>query len=78
MGMSGIGRARGVGRPMMRLGAGIWPFRLDRTGLTGHYSAEPVYDVNDRPRDDFRPHVVTRAGEDILQAGMAELRRMMA
>ncbi len=78
MGMSGIGRARVVGRPMMQLGAGIWPFRLDRTGLTGHYSAEPVYDVNDRPRDDFRPHVVTRAGDDILQAGLAELRRMMA
>ncbi len=77
MGMSGLGRGRVVGRPMMQLGAGVWSFRLDLTGVTGQYSAEPVYDIEDRPRDDFRPHVVTGAGEDILEAGLRELMAMM-
>lgn len=77
MAMRGMGRARVVGRPMMQLGAGVWRFRLDRTGLEGQYSAEPVYDVEDRPRDAFLPDVVTAPGADILEAGVEELRRLM-
>ncbi len=77
MGMRGMGRARVVGRPMMRLGAGVWRFRLDRTGVDGHFSAEPVYDVEDRPRDAFLPDIVTQPGADILTAGIEELRRLI-
>ena len=69
MGMRGLGRAIVVGTPMMGLGAAIFPIRLDRTGLQGQYSAEPVYDVGDRPRWLMRPDVEVADGEDILAAG---------
>ena len=45
MGMKGIGRAVTVGTETMGLGAAVFPLRLDRTGITINYSAEPVYDV---------------------------------
>lgn len=77
MGMRGMARARVVGRPMMQLGAGVWRFCLDRTGVEGQYSAEPVYDVHDRPRDAFLPDIVTEPGADILEAGIKELRRLI-
>jgi len=76
MGMRGLGRARIVGTRMMGLGAAVFQIRLDRTGLQAQYSAEPVYDVGDRPRWELRPDVETRPGEDILAAGVRELRRM--
>lgn len=75
MGMKGIGRATVVGTPMMGLGAGVFPLRLDRTGIDVQYSAEPVYDVNDRPRSLMRPDVEVAPGEDILAAGVAVLDR---
>lgn len=77
MGMRGLGRGRIVGRPMMGLGAAVFSLRLDRTGVTAQYSAEPVYDVNDRPRWRLRPDVETPPGADILAAGVAELTRLV-
>ncbi|QDX25985.1 peptidase S41 [Sphingomonas suaedae] len=78
MGMRGLGRARIVGTPMMRLGAAVFPLRLDRSGLELQYSAEPVYDVNDRPRWLLEPDVAVPDGADILAAGIAEARRLIA
>jgi carboxyl-terminal processing protease len=77
MGMKGIGRARVVGTPMMGLGAAVFPLRLDRTGIEINYSAEPVYDVWDRPRWHMQPDVPVPDGEDILAAGVRELRRLV-
>jgi carboxyl-terminal processing protease len=73
MGMRGIGRAKIVGTPMMRLGAGVFPLRLDRTDLGLQYSAEPVYDVDDRARSLLEPDVPVPAGGDIVAAGVAAL-----
>ena len=78
MGMRGLGRARIVGGPMMRLGAAVFAIRLDRTGIEAQYSAEPVYDVNGAPRWLLEPDVRTAPGEDILAAGVQELRRMLS
>lgn len=77
MGMKGIGRARVVGTPMMGLGAAVFPLRLDRTSIEINYSAEPVYDVWDRPRWHMQPDVPVPDGEDILAAGVRELRRLV-
>lgn len=77
MGMRGLGRARIVGTPMMQLGAAVFPLRLDRTGFELQYSAEPVYDVADRPRWQLQPDVLVPDGADILAAGLAEARRMV-
>ncbi|AKV03856.1 hypothetical protein AKJ09_10519 [Labilithrix luteola] len=77
MGMRGLGRARIVGTRMAALGAAVFALRLDRTGVQAQYSAEPVYDVWDAPRSLFRPDVTVSEGADILQAGIAELRRLL-
>nr|WP_316627176.1 S41 family peptidase [uncultured Brevundimonas sp.] len=74
MGMRGLGRATVVGTPMMGLGAAVFPITLDRTGLKAQYSAEPVYDVNDRPRWLMQPDIAVLDGQDILTAG----RRVLA
>lgn len=76
MGLRGIGRARVVGTPMTGLGAAVFPLRLDRTGVSAQYSAEPVYDVGGEPRWLMRPDVEVAPGADILAAGEAELRRL--
>jgi carboxyl-terminal processing protease len=73
MGMRGIGRGTIVGTPMMGLGAGVFPLRLDRTGLELQYSAEPVYDVHDRPRWLLEPDVAVSSASDILAAGVGAL-----
>lgn len=73
MGMKGIGRATIVGTRMMSLGAAVFPLRLDRTGIQAQYSAEPVYDVHDRPRWLMQPDVTAPDGEDILAAGRRTL-----
>lgn len=75
MGMRGLGRATIVGTPMMGLGAAVFRLRLDRTGVEAQYSAEPVYDVHDRPRWLMRPDVEVADGADILAAGLVEARR---
>jgi carboxyl-terminal processing protease len=77
MGMRGIGRATVVGTPMMRLGAAVFGLNLDRSGFQLQYSAEPVYDVQDRPRWHFQPDVDVPDGQDILAAGIAELKRQI-
>ncbi len=77
MGMRGIGRATIVGTPMMRLGAGVFPLRLDRTGVELQYSAEPVYDIHDQPRWLLEPDVSVPPGGDILAAGIEALRRAL-
>ncbi|RYG07387.1 MAG: peptidase S41, partial [Caulobacteraceae bacterium] len=69
MGMKGLGRATVVGTPMMGLGAAVFTFRLDRKGIQGQYSAEPVYDVKDQPRWLMQPDVAVPDGEDVLAAG---------
>jgi carboxyl-terminal processing protease len=76
MGMKGIGRAVTVGTETMGLGAAVFPLRLDRTGITINYSAEPVYDVKDRPRWKLKPDVPVPPSGDILAAGLAELKRL--
>jgi carboxyl-terminal processing protease len=73
MGMRGIGRATIVGTPMMRLGAGVFPLRLDRTGVELQYSAEPVYDVHDLPRWLLEPDVTVAPAGDVLAAGIRAL-----
>jgi carboxyl-terminal processing protease len=73
MGMRGIGRAQIVGTPMMGLGAAVFSIRLDRTGVQGQYSAEPVYDVRGNERWKLRPDVDVADGQDILAAGIATL-----
>lgn len=73
MGMRGIGRAVIVGTPMMRVGAAVFPLRLDRTGLELQYSAEPVYDVLDRPRWLLDPDIVVKGGGDILATAVTTL-----
>ncbi len=78
MGMRGLGRARIVGAPMMGLGAAVFQLRLDRSGIDLQYSAEPVYDVQDRPRWTMRPDVPVADGADILAAGIVEAKRRMA
>ncbi|RYD65142.1 MAG: peptidase S41, partial [Sphingomonadales bacterium] len=55
-----------------------FPLRLDRSGLELQYSAEPVYDVQDRPRWLLEPDVPVPDGADILAAGLAEARRLIA
>jgi carboxyl-terminal processing protease len=74
MGMRGLGRATIIGTPMMRVGAAVFPLRLDRTGLQLQYSAEPVYDVRDRPRWQLEPDVPVLMGGDILAAAARYLR----
>ena len=76
MGMKGIGRAVTVGTETMGLGAAVFPLRLDRTGVTINYSAEPVYDVEGRPRWKLKPDVPVDPQGDILAAGISELKRL--
>jgi carboxyl-terminal processing protease len=76
MGMRDIGRARIVGTRMMGLGAAVFAINLDRTGISAHYSAEPVYDTHDAPRWELRPDVEVAPGDDILAAGVRELARL--
>ena len=76
MGMKGIGRATTVGTETMGLGCAVFPLRLDRTGVTINYSAEPVYDVRGRPRWTLKPDVSVPDGADILSAGVAALNRI--
>lgn len=76
MGMKGIGRAVTVGTETMGLGAAVFPLRLDRTGISINYSAEPVYDVKGTPRWQLKPDVQTAPGADILAAGVKELKRL--
>jgi carboxyl-terminal processing protease len=78
MGMRGIGRGLIVGTPMMRVGAAVFPLRLDRTGLDLQYSAEPVYDVQDRPRWLLESDIPVEGGADILATAMTELTRRSA
>jgi carboxyl-terminal processing protease len=78
MGMRGLGRARIVGTPMMGLGAAVFPLRLDRTGYEIQYSAEPVYDVADRPRWTMTPDVRVADGDDTLAAGIRTARELIA
>lgn len=73
LGMRGLGRATVVGTQTMGLGAAVFPIRLDRTGVEAQYSAEPVYDVQGRPRWPVRPDVEVPEGEDILAAGQRAL-----
>ncbi|MDF7777237.1 S41 family peptidase [Sphingomonas sp. AOB5] len=75
MGMRGLGRAIVVGTPMMQLGAAVFRVALDRTGIEAQYSAEPVYDVADRPRWLMQPDVAVADGQDLLTAALAEARR---
>ena len=76
MGMKGIGRAVTVGTETMGLGAAVFPLRLDRTGISINYSAEPVYDVKCTTRGKLKPDVPTPPGADILAAGIKELKRL--
>ena len=78
MGMRNLGRATIVGTAMMRLGAGVFQVRLDRTGIDAQYSGEPVYDTKGTPREDLEPDVITGPGADILEAGIVQLRREIA
>lgn len=76
MGVRAVCGARIVGRPTMGLGAAVYRLRLDRTGVEAQYSAEPVCDVEGRPRSDLRPDVPAPDGADVLAAGVRELHRL--
>ena len=75
MGMRAVRGASIVGTPMMGLGAAVFRIRLDRTGIEGQYSGEPVYDVAGRPRWLLKPDIEVRPGSDILAAGIGHLRK---
>lgn len=77
MGMRGIGRAQIVGTPMMGLGAAVFSIKLKKTALQAQYSAEPVYDVDDKPRWLMQPDVFVPSGKDVLEAGVSELTRLI-
>jgi len=70
MGMRAVCGARIVGQPMMGLGAAVFRLRLDRTGIEAQYSAEPVYDIVDRPRSNLRPDLLVPDSGDTLAAGL--------
>lgn len=76
MGMKGIGRAVTVGTETMGLGAAVFSLRLDRTGVSVNYSAEPVYAVDGTPRWKLRPDVAVADGEDALAVGLVEVKRL--
>lgn len=86
MGMQGIKRAVAVGTPMAQLGAGTAHATLSNSKIGVQVSAEPVYDVSGRSRDEFVPAVtvdLTRADfsgsrDPILDAAMEYLRNRMA
>ena len=71
MGMRGIGRATIVGTRMMGLGAAVFTKTLKQTGVTFQYSAEPVYDVQNRPRWEMEPDIMVGAGDDILATAVS-------
>jgi carboxyl-terminal processing protease len=71
MGMKALCGARIVGQPMMGLGAAVFPLRLDRTGISLQYSAEPVYDVTGARRDRLVPDVTVPDGVDGLPVALA-------
>ena len=68
MGMRSVREVKLVGGVMMGLGAAVFPLRLNRTGLQAQYSAEPIYDLQDRPRWLLAPDVGVPAGSDALLA----------
>jgi carboxyl-terminal processing protease len=78
MGMRGLGRATIVGTPMMRVGAGVFDRQLKQSQIRYQYSAEPVYDIEDRPRWLLEPDVFVTRGEDTMAAGIAILRQAIA
>lgn len=73
MGMRGIGRATVVGTRMMGLGAAVFTKALKQTGITFQFSAEPVYDVQDRPRWQMEPDIVVHARDDVIVAAASVL-----
>lgn len=78
MGMRGLGRATIVGTPMMRVGAGVFDTRLKQSQIQYQYSAEPVYDVEGRPRWLLEPDVLVRGSEDTMAAGITSLHQAIA
>ncbi len=70
MGMRAVCGARIVGQPMMGLGAAVFPLRLDRTGITLQYSAEPVFDITGQRRDRLLPNVIVPDSDDGLAAAL--------
>lgn len=77
MGMRAAAGARIVGTPMMGLGAAVYQVHLDRTGIAGQYSGEPVYTPDGQPRWLLQPDVLvqptTLERDEILEAAMADL-----
>ncbi|WAC25225.1 S41 family peptidase [Blastomonas sp. SL216] len=78
MGMRGLGRATIVGTPMMRVGAAVFDTLLKQSQIRYQYSAEPVYDVEGRPRWLLEPDVLVSGDEDTMAAGIASLRGSIA
>jgi carboxyl-terminal processing protease len=82
MGMRAVCGARLVGTPMQGLGAAVFPLRLDRTGIQAQYSGEPVYTPAGEPRWRLQPDVTVRSrradGQEILEAGVTELKRLVS
>lgn len=65
-----------VGTPMAGLGAAVIKNHLPQNDVDAQISAEPVYDANGAPRNDFKPDVLVdlalASGPDpILTAGLA-------
>lgn len=77
MGMRAICGASVVGTPMMGLGAAVFRIRLDRTGIEGQYSGEPVFDVAGHPRSLLKPDIEVSPGTDILAAGITHLHKRL-
>ena len=77
MGMRAVAGARIVGTPMMGLGAAVYQIHLDRTGIAGQYSGEPVYTPDGKPRWLLKPDLLvqptTLDRDEILEAAIADL-----
>ena len=86
MGMDAMKRATVVGTPMARLGAGTFSTSLKHSRLPVQVSAEPVSQLDGRPRNAFQPKVLVDlsspanlAKEDpILEAALATLQAARA
>ena len=79
--IDGLHRGVVVGTQMAGLGAGIARKELRYSKIPVQISAEPVYQVDGRPRNDFRPAVIVDLSapvdDPILEAGHAAARAVL-
>ncbi len=68
MGMRAICGAKVIGTRMMGLGAAVYSSKVGKIDF--QYSAEPVYDINDKPRNNFNPNIVLDDADDYVMTAL--------